>query len=171
MFGWTGFKYRTQVIVDIHPILIFVPELKKLLKTFPNLRRSAGEFRKLGKSELEAAAYLSVVVLESVLAHVPEHGRNEALAELTRFENDRFRWFRDQVAFESGMPVTAIDRGATLTKAMTEVLPLTFALGSAFWYLGHSVRENRLSEMVYREFLTDVVGMLQGKTAARDPRR
>jgi hypothetical protein len=96
---------------------------------------------------------------------VPEHGRNEALAELTRFENDPFRWFRDQLAFESGMPVTAIDRSATLTKAMTEVLPLTFALGSAFWYLGHSVRENRLSEMAYRDFLTDVVGMLQGKTA------
>ncbi len=164
MFGWTGFKYRTQVIVDIHSILMFVPELKKLLKTFPNLRRSAGEFRKLGKSELEAAAYLSVVVLKSVLAHMPEDGRNQALAELTRFENDRFRWFRDQLAFESGMPVTAIDRGATLTKAMTEVLPLTFALGSAFWYLGHSVRENRLPEMAYREFLTDVVGMLRGKT-------
>ena len=64
MFGWNGFKYRTQVIVDIHSILMFVPELKKLLKTFPTLRRSAGEFRKLEKSELEAAAYLSVVVLE-----------------------------------------------------------------------------------------------------------
>ena len=153
MFGWTGFKYRTQVIVDIHSVLIFVPELKKLLKTFPNLRRSAGEFRKLGKTELEAAAYLSVVVLESVLAHVPEDGRNQTLAELTRFENDRFRWFRDQLANESGMPA----------KAMTEVLPLTFALGFAFWYLGHSVRENRLPEMAYREFLTDVVGMLQGK--------
>ena len=155
MFGWTGFKYRTQVIVDIHSILIFVPELKKLLKTFPNLRRSAGEFRKLGKTELEAAAYLSVVVLESVLAHVREADRNQTLAQLTRFENDRFRWFRDQLASEGGMPA----------KAMTEVLPLTFALGSAFWYLGHSVRENRLSETVYREFLTDVVGMLQGKKA------
>lgn len=158
MFGWTGFKYRTQVIVDIHSILIFVPELKTLLKNFPNLKRSAGEFRKLGKTELEAAAYLSVVVLESVLAHVPEHGRNETLAELARFENDRFRWFRDQLANESGMPVRS---NATLT----EVLPLTFALGFAFWYLGHSVRENRLPEMAYREFLTDVVGMLQGKTA------
>jgi hypothetical protein len=102
MFGWTGFKYRNQVIIDIHSILMFVPELKKLLKTVPNLRRSAGEFRKLGKTELEAAVYLSAVVLESVLAHVPEHGRNEALAELTRFENDRFRWFRDQLANESG---------------------------------------------------------------------
>jgi hypothetical protein len=93
MFGWTGFKYRNEVIIDIHSILIFVPELKKLLKTFPNLRRSAGEFRKLGKTELEAAAYLSVVVLESVLAHVPEDGRNQTLAELTRFENDRFAGF------------------------------------------------------------------------------
>jgi hypothetical protein len=155
MFGWTGFKYRTQVIVDIHSILFFVPELKKLLKTFPNLRRAAGDFRKAGKAELEAAAYLSVVVLESVLPLVPEDGRNQTLAQLTRFESDRFRWFRDQLANESGMP----------TKAMTEVLPLTFALGSAFWYLGHSVRENRLSESVYREFLTDVVGMLQGKAA------
>jgi hypothetical protein len=154
MFGWTGFKYRTQVIVDIHSILIFVPELKKLLKTFPNLRRSAGAFRKLGKTELEAAAYLGVVVLESVLAHMPKDGRNQALAELTRFENDRFRWFRDQLANENGMPVRS---NATLTK----VLPLTFALGFAFWYLGHSVRENRLPEMAYREFLTDVVGMLK----------
>jgi hypothetical protein len=158
MFGWAGFKYRTQVIVDIHSILIFVPELKKLLKTFPNLRRSADEFRKLGKTELEAAAYLSVVVLESVLAHVSEHGRNEALAELTRFENDRFRWFRDQLATESGIPMRN-------KETLTEVLPVTFALGFAFWYLGHSVRENRLPEMVYREFLTDVVGMLRGKAA------
>jgi hypothetical protein len=154
MFGWTGFKYRTEVIVNIHSILIFVPELKKLLKTLPKLKRAAGDFRKAGKTELEAAAYLSVVVLESVLAHVPEDGRNQALAELTRFENDRFRWFRDQAANESG----------TASKT-TEVLPLTFALGFAFWYLGHSVRENRLPEMVYREFLTDVVGMLREKTA------
>jgi hypothetical protein len=154
MFGWTGFKYRNQVIIDIHSILIFVPELKKLLKTFPKLRRAAGDFGKAGKTELEAAVYLSLVVLESVLAHVPEHGRNETLAELTRFENDRFRWFRDQLANESG----------TAAKA-SEVLPLTFALGCAFWYLGHSVHESRLPEMVYREFLTDVVGMLQGKTA------
>jgi len=161
MFGWTGFKYRTQVIVDIHSILIFVPELKSLLKTFPNLKRSAGEFRKLGKTELEAAAHLSVVVLESVLAHTPKDGRNQALAELTRFQDDHFRWFRDQLVVEGGVPGAAIDRGTTLTKAMTEVLPLTFALGSAFWYLGHSVRENRLPEMVYREFLTDVVAMLR----------
>ena len=34
MFGWTGFKYRNQVIIDVHSILMFVPELKKLLKTF-----------------------------------------------------------------------------------------------------------------------------------------
>jgi hypothetical protein len=164
MLGWNGFKYRNQVIIDIHSILFFVPELKKLLKTFPNLRRAAGEFRKEGKSELEAAVYLSLVVLASVLSLMPKDGRNEALAQLTRFENDRFRWFRDQLVFESGMPGSAIDRGATLAKAITEVLPLTFALGSAFWYLGHSVRENRLSEMAYRYFLTDVVGMLQGKS-------
>jgi hypothetical protein len=157
MFGWTGFKYRNQVIVDIHSILMFVPELKKLLKTFPNLRRSAGEFRKLGKTELEAAAYLSVVVLESVLVHMREDGRNQTLAELARFESDRFRWFRDQLANESG----------TAAKA-SEVLPLTFALGFAFWYLGHSVRENRLPEMAYREFLTDAVGMLRGKTATAE---
>jgi hypothetical protein len=156
MFGWAGFKYRTEVIVNIHSILFFVPELKKLLKTFPKLKQAAGDFRKAGKTELEAAAYLSVVVLESVLAHVPEDGRNQTFAQLTRFENDRFRWFRDQLANESGTPTKA---------TLTEVLPLTFALGFAFWYLGHSVRENRLPEMVYREFLTDVVGMLQGKTA------
>jgi hypothetical protein len=97
-----------------------------------------------------------VVVLESVLAHVPEDGRNQTFAQLTRFENDHFRWFRDQLANESGTPTKA---------TLTEVLPLTFALGFAFWYLAHSVRENRLPEMAYREFLTDVVGMLQGKTA------
>jgi hypothetical protein len=107
-------------------------------------------------------SYLSVVVLESVLAYVPEDGRNQTLAQLTRFENDRFRWFRDQLANENGMPSRA---------TLTEVLPLTFALGFAFWYLGHSVRENRLSEVVYREFLADVVGMLQGKTAAREVMR
>jgi hypothetical protein len=161
MFGWTGFKYRTEVIVQIHSILLFVPELKKLLKTFPKLKQAAGDFRKAGKTELEAAAHLSVVVLESVLALVPEDGRNQTLAELTRFENDRFRWFRDQLANESGTPMRTL---ATLT----DVLPLTFALGFAFWYLGHSVRESRLPEMVYREFLTDVVGMLQGKTATAD---
>ncbi|WP_027575686.1 hypothetical protein [Bradyrhizobium sp. WSM1743] len=154
MFGWAGFKYQTDVIVNIHSILHFVPELKKLLKTFPKLKQAAGDFRKAGRSELEAAAYLSVVVLESVLAHVPEDDRNQTLAELFRFEGDRFHWFRDQLANESGT-----------ASISTEVLPLTFALGFAFWYLGHSVRENRLPEMVYREFLTDVVGILQGKTA------
>ncbi|UPJ25410.1 hypothetical protein [Bradyrhizobium sp. CW1] len=151
MFGWTGFKYWTEVIVNIHSILMFVPELKALLKTFPNLKRAAGDCRKAGKTELEAAAYLSVVVLEAVLAHVPEDGRNETLAELTRFENDRLRWFRDQAADEGGKPIG--------------VLPLTFALGFAFWFLGHAVRENRLPELVYRDFLTDVIGMLQGKRA------
>jgi hypothetical protein len=156
MLGWAGFKYRTEVIVNIHTILNFVPELKKLLKTFPKLKQAIGDFRKAGKTELEAAAYLSVVVLESVLAYVPENGRNQTLAQLTRFESDRFRWFRDQLANESGRPTKA---------TLTEVLPLTFALGFAFWYLGHSVRENRLPETVYRELLTDVVGMLQGKPA------
>jgi hypothetical protein len=48
---------------------------------------------------------------------------------------------------------------------LTEVLPLTFALGFAFWYLDHSARENRLPEMAYREFITDVVRMLQSKAA------
>ena len=156
MLGWAGFKYRTEVIVNIHSILFFVPELKKLLKTFPKLKQAVGDFGKAGKTELEAAAYLSVVVLESVLAHVPEDGRNRTLSELTRFENDRFRWFPDQLADESGMPAK---------ETLTKVLPLTFALGCAFWYLGHAVRENRLPEMVYREVLTDVIGMLQGKTA------
>ena len=55
MFGWTGFKYRTEVIVNIHSILFFIPELKKLLKTFPKLKQAAGDFRKAGKTELEAA--------------------------------------------------------------------------------------------------------------------
>ncbi|MET4798206.1 hypothetical protein [Bradyrhizobium sp. LB11.1] len=151
MFGWAGFKYRTEVIVNIHSILLFVPELKKLLKTFSGLKRAADDFRKAGKSELEAAAYLSVDVLDSVLAHVPADSRNLTLTQLTHLENDRFRWFRDHVANESGTP----------TKATTEVLPLTFALGFALWYLGHSVRENRLPEIVYRDFLKEVAGMLR----------
>ena len=79
MLGWAGFKYRTEVIVNIHSILFFVPELKKLLKTFPKLKQAVGDFGKAGKTELEAAAYLSVVVLKSVLAHVPEDGRNRTL--------------------------------------------------------------------------------------------
>ena len=149
MLGWKGFKYRNQVIIDIHSILIFVPEFKKLLKTFPNLRQAAGKFRKEGKSELEAAAHLSLVVLESILPLTPEDGRTLALQQLARLESDRFRWFRDQA--KDGIQ-------------MAEVLPLTFALGFALWYLGHSVRENRLPEMVYRIFLKDVVGMLQGKS-------
>jgi hypothetical protein len=32
MFGWTGFKYRTEVIVNVHSILSFVPELKRHMK-------------------------------------------------------------------------------------------------------------------------------------------
>lgn len=152
MFGWTDFKYRTEVIVNIHSILIFVPELKKLLKTFPKLKRAAGDFRKAGKPELEAAAYLSVVVLGSVLAYVSEADRHQTLAQLTRLENDRFLWFRDQLANGNGTPSTA---------TLAEVLPLTFAIGFAFWYLGHSVREDRLPEAVYREFITDVARMLR----------
>jgi hypothetical protein len=156
MFGWTGFKYRNQVIVDIHSILFFVPELKKLLETFPQLRQAAGDLKKAGKTELESAAYLSVVVLESVLEHVPEDGRNEALAQLARYEKDRFRWFRDQLSDETGTPKKA---------TLTEMLPLTFALGFALWYLAHEVSQNRLGENSYREFLTSVARMLRSKTA------
>ena len=81
---------------------------------------------------------------------MPEHGRTVALQQLLRFEGDRFRWFRDQIA--NG------------TRSV-EVLPLTFALGHALWYLGFSVDKQELPEAVYETFGRDVVGMLQGKSS------
>jgi hypothetical protein len=151
MFGWRGFKYRTEVIVNIHSILIFVPRLKELLKTFPNLRRASGEYRKAGVSELEAAAYLSLVVLESVLLLVPKDDIALTLQQLAQLKSNRFRRFRDQAAAKNG-------------NGLSEMLPLTFALGFAFWYLGNAVRENKFQEMAYQTFVRDVVGMLQVKS-------
>lgn len=53
MLGWAGFKYRTEVIVNIHSILFFVPELKKLLKTFPKLSKQSVILEKQEKPSLK----------------------------------------------------------------------------------------------------------------------
>jgi hypothetical protein len=41
---------------------------------------------------------------------------------------------------------------------------LAVVLGFAFWHLGVAVRENKLSETCYQNFVRDVVGMLRGKS-------
>jgi hypothetical protein len=127
MFGWTGLKYRTEVNVQVHAILTFFPKLKDLVKTtLPNLKQGCDVWRENKTPELEAAAYLSLLTIETVISHVPEDVRTLTGRQLSQLSNDHFRWFGDQVKNGTKAP---------------EVLPLTFALGHAFWYLGFNVRE------------------------------
>jgi hypothetical protein len=160
MFGLLdGFKYRSEVIVEIHAILKFVPELKSLLKTTPKLKSVINELRKMRMPELEAAAHLSLVVIERVISNIPAENLALTLQQLDEKKDDWFRWFAKSSQ--------AIMKGASNYPKGMPIL--TIALGHAFWYLGFAVRENRLSEQAYKTFIGDVAGMLRGKSV--DERR
>jgi hypothetical protein len=156
MFGlFDGGKYRTEVIVQIHAILKLVPELKRLLETLPNLKGAINEFREAKTPEIEAAAWLSLVVIEKAMLSVPPDRRLLALQYLHEKKEDGFRWFAR--CAQAIMANQEPERPRGMPK-------LAVVLGFAFWYLGVAVRENKLSETCYQNFVRDVVGMLRGKS-------
>jgi len=68
MFGlFHGFKYRNEVITQIHAILMLVPRLKSL--TSP-LKDAINEYRKENTPEMEAAVWLSLGVIENLMVDV-----------------------------------------------------------------------------------------------------
>jgi len=158
MFGlFHGFKYRNEVITQIHAILMLVPRLKSL--TSP-LKDAINEYRKENTPEIEAAVWLSLVVIENLMVSVPPDKRLLTLQYLNEKKDDNFRWFANYA-----QAVTANQK-----PEHPEDMPnLAAVLGFAFWYLLDAVRVNKLSEKCCRTFIVDMVGMLRGKS--QDERR
>jgi hypothetical protein len=158
MFGlFDGIKYRNEVTTQIHAILMLMPHLKSL--TSP-LKDAINAYRKEKTPEMEAAAWLSLVVIENMMVSVPPDTRLLTVQYLNEKKDDRFRWFANyaRVAMASQKP------------EYPEDMPnLAAVLGFAFWYLLDAVRVNKLSEKCCRTFIVDVVGMLRGKS--QDERR
>jgi hypothetical protein len=156
---WRDFKYRTEVIVQIHAILMFVPELKKLINMLPGLSRTTKEAKKANSTEAETAAALSLVIIEQFIDHVPQDTRQLTLQWLNEYSDNSFFQF------------------ALWGKALKENSPeypkgmpnLTLAIGHAFWYVGNLARDNKLPDTTYKIFIVDVANMLQG--ASEDKRR
>ena len=150
MFG--GIKYRSEVTVEVHAILILVAELKSLTRP---LQDRINEFRKAKTPEMEAAVWLSLIVIENLMVSIPPDTRLLALRYLNEKKADNFQWFAgyDQAVMANQEPERPEDMPNLAT-----------VLGFSFWYLGHAVRENKLSVKCYRTFCLDVVGMLQGKS-------
>jgi hypothetical protein len=150
MFG--GIKYRSEVNAQICSILMLVPEVNSLVRP---LKDSVSEFRNAKTPEMEAAVLLSLVLIENLVRHVPPDARLLTLQYLNEKKDDDFRWFAryGQASATNQQPERPED------------MPnLTAALGFAFWYVLHALRENKLSERCFRTFSLDVVGMLQGKS-------
>jgi hypothetical protein len=150
-----NFKYRSEVLVQVHTILMMVPKLKALLKTFPNLNDGIKEFKKSQTPPLEAAVYVSMVVLAKLIDEVPLETRSVVLQQLEEKSEDVFRWF--------GQMGVGIKNGELDYPVGT--LLLTMVLGVAIWYLGFAERDGKLSAQAYNTFLADVGGMLRGKSA------
>jgi hypothetical protein len=146
MFG--GFRYRTEVTVEIHAILMLVPKLGDLLKTIPELKVTMNELRRTGVQELEAASSVSLLVIEKLIRSVPRETLALTFQQLLQKRDNFFAWFAPQPEADH-----------------SKDLPLlTMVLGHAFWYLGVALQQNNLSEQTYRVFVGDVLGMLQGKS-------
>jgi hypothetical protein len=146
-----NFKYRSEVLVQVHSILFMVPELKAVLSTFPNLKKGINEFKK-SQPPLEAAVYVSMLVLDKLMDAVPLPTRLVVLQQLEEKSDDAFRWFahvgeglkKGELPYPDG------------------TIPLTMVLGFAMWYLGFAECDGKLSAQAYETFITDVGGMLRG---------
>jgi len=91
-------------------------------------------------------------VIENLMVSVPPDKRLLTLQYLNEKKDDNFRWFADYA-----QAVTANQK-----REHPEDMPnLAAVLGFAFWYLLDFVRENKLSESVFRTFIHDVVRMLR----------
>ena len=91
MFGlFHGFKYRNEVITQIHAILMLVPRLKSL--TSP-LKDAINEYRKENTPEMEAAVWLSLGVIENLMVSIPQDTRLLTVQYLNEKKDGNFRWF------------------------------------------------------------------------------
>jgi hypothetical protein len=155
MFGlFDGIKYRSAVVVQIHTILILVPQLKSVLNTFPTLNHTISSLRKENISELEAAARLSLLVVERLMEPASPDSRLLILQYLNKGVNDGF-----QQSLRFYKAVKEENREPEHPAGMPVLAPV---LGFACWYLHRAVLENNLSEQCFQIFVGDIIGMLQG---------
>jgi hypothetical protein len=157
MFGlFNGIKYRNEVTTQIHAILMLMPRLKSL--TSP-LKNEINVYRKEKTREMEAAVWLTLVVIENVMLSMPPDTRILTLQYLDEKKDHSFRWFANYAqALEA-------NRKPEHPKDMPN---LAAVLGFAFWYLLHAVRTNKLSENVFRTFTHEVVSMLRQDEHPKD---
>jgi hypothetical protein len=157
MFGLFdgGVKYRSEVTVEIHAILMLMPELKSLLASMPALKGMINDFRKENMPAMEAAAWASLLIIENVMQSVQQDARLLALRYLDAAADDEFRHFARYYQ------ALVANQNPQRPPNMPNLVPV---LGFAFWYLGVAVHRNRFSDAAYCLFVGDVVGMLQGKS-------
>jgi hypothetical protein len=159
MFGlFDGIKYRNEVTTQIHAILMLMPDLKSLIS---RLKDEINAYRKekTPKPEMEAAVWLSLVVIENQMASIPPDTRLLTLQYLNEKKDGNFRWFANYA-----QAVAANQK----PEHPQDMPPLVATLGLAFWYLLYSVRQNRLSDNVCRTFIHEVVGMLRQNERDRE---
>lgn len=152
---FNGVKYRREVTVEISAILILVPHLKLVLSNFQGLKDAISGFRKENIPAIEAASYLSLIVIEELTQPVSLDTRMLTLRYLEESADDDFR------PFALYWKAVSNNQPPEHPVGMPNLVPV---LGVAFWYLGVASRENRLSEQCYRMFIGDVIGMLRGKS-------
>jgi hypothetical protein len=158
MFGlFDGEKYRSEVTVEIHAILMLMPELKNLLASMPALKGMINGFREENMPAMEAAAWVSLLIIENVMQSVQQDARLLALRYLDAAADDEFRHFARYYQ------ALVANQNPRRPPNMPNLVPV---LGFAFWYLGVAVHRKRFSDATYRLFVGDVVGMLQGKSQA-----
>ena len=150
-----GFKYRSEVMVQLHAILKLMPELDQLLQTVPTLKATIKDLRKENMPATEAACSISVLVIERAVATVPQQSRALTLEQLKQNADDEFQFFR-RVAHE-----LAEEKPDASPEGM---INLTMALGFSLWYLGLLVREGQLSQRACDLYMADVAGLLLGKS-------
>jgi hypothetical protein len=156
MFSLLGaFRYRSEVMVQLHAILKFMPELSQLLQTFPTLKTTIKELRKQKMPAAEAACSLSALVIERAVANIPRQNRALTLEQLKQNADNEFQFFR-QFAHE-------LEEGKLDARA-EEMPNLTLVLGFSLWYLGSLVREGQLSQKACDLYMADVAGLLLGKS-------
>jgi hypothetical protein len=156
MFGLlNGLKYRSEVMVQTHAILNFLPELAELLKTFPTLKNTIKQFRKEGVPEAEAASLISLLVLERVMVHMSMQDRTLTLGQLRAHADDEFQFFSQLARGLSDKQGSEYPEGMSI---------LTMATGFSLWYIGFLFRDEKLSQRACDVYMTDLAGMLLGKS-------
>ena len=82
-----------DVTVEIYAILKLVPQLKSVLNTFPNLNDTISGLRKEKMPAIEAAAHLSLLVIERLMQPASPDIRMLTLRYLDESADDGFRRF------------------------------------------------------------------------------